>query len=174
MTNTSENIYLEIIKILISAITPFIALYTALKVVDRKEQINKNKNDFAYCVDIIYFHQEILHHNLDYKKSKFFDYLVKDLTKIPYFIQDDIIKLKLYYYSNEIILTESYQSYYNEFIHELECKEKYPKKTKEEIHHLELENYERINKKFNEKINNIVNKIYAKRKRIAKKLKIDK
>lgn len=174
MSSTPVNTILEVIKILISAITPFVALYTALKVVDRRDYNENRRKTYEYCVDIIEASllSELTH--LNNIQSGFYKYLTDDLKKIPYFIQNDILELKLYFHSNEMVLTNSYAGYMKKYQHEAECHDKYPEKSSIDIYNLETNNYDKIHEEFNKKIEKIIKKITEKKDSIAKKLKFDK
>lgn len=155
------NNYFEIIKILISAITPFVALYTAIKVVDRKEAIKTKRKNISFCLDFIFFYNKTLESGTISDYTNFVEYYISNLENIPYFVQEDFISLMNFYNENYLILNYSHSKYCNESTNREYNPELYDKASKE---------YNDITHKFDERIYNIYKKIDKYRKKTVEKL----
>lgn len=155
------NNYFEIIKILISAITPFVALYTAIKVVDRKEAIKTKRKNVSFCLDFIFLYSKMIESGSISAYTSFVEYYISNLENIPYFIQEDFISLMNYYNENSHVLNCSHSKYCNESTNREYNPELYDKASKE---------YNDITHKFDERIHNIYKKIEKYRKKTVEKL----
>ncbi|EGL35469.1 hypothetical protein HMPREF9126_1386 [Parvimonas sp. oral taxon 110 str. F0139] len=155
------NNYFEIIKILISAITPFVALYTAIKVVDRKEAIKTKRKNISFCLDFIFLYNKTLESHSLFGYTKFVEYYISNLENIPYFVQEDFINLMDFYNENRLVLNVSHAKYCNEFTNGEFNPELYDKASEE---------YNDIEHKFYERIHNIYKKIEKYRKETIEKL----
>lgn len=155
------NNYFEIIKILISAITPFVALYTAIKVVDRKEAIKTKRKNISFCLDFVFLYSKMLESGSISAYSSFVEYYISNLENIPYFIQEDFISLMNYYNENSHVINCSHSKY---------CKESTNGEFNPELYDKASKEYNDIIHKFDERIHNIYKKIEKYRKKTIEKL----